>query len=169
MRHAAAVAVLVLLTATAFAEPPGLAPAAEPPPASEASLVESYRAQTLMGDGVAVLASLLMTTSTNMQTQEALGTLAAGAYLFGAPAAHLLHHRPGRAIGSFVMRAGIPLVAALLLARGYHSSGAIGGGIVASVIDNAFLAKGDERPARMWSPTVAAIHGGVTLGVGGAF
>ena len=38
-----------------------------------------------------------------------------------------------------------------------------------SVVDMAFLAKGDDRPAQMWSPTVTANRGSFTLGVGGAF
>ncbi|TMQ06632.1 MAG: hypothetical protein E6J90_45680 [Deltaproteobacteria bacterium] len=180
MRIIAALIVLGLGSTAAFAEPPGATPQSTP---ASGELVESYRFQTAAIDAIA-LATALGT----VRNPGAFGEFALGTYLFGAPIIHLVHHRPGRALGSLAMRAGIPLAMGLLLASMHTNScpadstqcddygafglalvGMIGGAVVASVLDTAYLAKGDEPPARSWGPTVAASRGGVALGVAGSF
>jgi hypothetical protein len=182
MRLAAAAIAIVLGLATtaAFAEPPGVTPQRMPVP--DQPLVESYRLQTAIADGVALV------TLAATHDASAGATFGVGTYLLGAPIIHLLHRRPGRALGSLALRAGLPLGAALLLEASHKNScpssstqcddlsglglfvgGIIGGAVVASVLDTALLAKGDDPPARGWGPAVAPNHGGVTLGIAGSF
>jgi hypothetical protein len=179
--HLAAVAVVLGLASTAaFAEPPEVTPQLKPVP--DQPLVESYRLQTAVADGIALL------TLVAAHDQSVTGEFGFGMYLLGAPIIHIIHRRPGRALGSLALRAGIPLTAALLLASSHQNScpsdstqcddlsgiglaaiGLIGGATLASILDTAFLAKGDDPPARSWGPAVTPSHGGVTLGVAGSF
>ena len=180
MRTAAVLAILGLFSATVWAEPPGLTPP-DPP------LVDSYRAQTLAADGIALLGFALAFKANDGHTQGTLLTLAVGTYLLGAPVIHLEHHRPGQAIGSLVMRAGVPALTTLLIMAtykdpcppepercddyselGWLALGLIGSGLAASAVDSGVLAKGDEPPRR-WQPTLAATRGGMTVGLGGSF
>src|SRR5690349_19725294 len=106
MRIVAALVGVGLVTTTAFADPPG----ATPPSAPVAAPEESYRFQTGALSGIALVS--VIGTGGN---RDAIGTVALGTYLFGAPIIHLFHHRPGRALGSLAMRAGIPLAAGFFL------------------------------------------------------
>jgi len=173
MRFLAAVVVgLGFATATASAQPPA---ATQPlPPLPQEPLVESYRLATVSTDIIAGLATVLA-----VGDPKNVGPVAAGAYAFGAPIMHLLHHRPGRALGSLALRA-IPFGIAYLVLDGGHNGyevlvpqfvGVLGSAITVSIVDSAVLAKGDEPPppARSWTPTVAPTHSGLTFGLRGSF
>lgn len=189
MRTAAVtvVAGLVIASATASADPasltpPGMTPVLEPlPVAPQPQLVQSYQLQTLAVDGIAAATLLATAASANSRTAGSLGELALATYLLGAPVIHAIHGRPGRALGSAALRVGLPLITAELLVAAKGCScdddgdiglillGGLGGALAASIIDTAFLAKGDDPPRR-WAPMVApTAQGGMTLGVGGAF
>jgi len=181
----ALIAVAVWATA-ASADPPGLTPLVEPAaPATAEPVVASYREQTAASDAAAV--GLLFVAGGAKTVQ--LIPVALGTYFLGAPVIHLVHHRPGRAAASLALRVGLPILGAMIGAKTYHSScsphdvecddvgpevnevlGVLGGALAASVIDTAFLAKGDEAPARpAWSPTVAAGRQGFSVGLAGSF
>jgi hypothetical protein len=173
MRTIAAVGLVISITSTATADSPGVTPVIEPP----APVVESYRSQTATADGVAIGLAVVAGGTHN----RSMFSLALASYAFGGPIVHLYHDRPGRALGSLALRVGLPLATTLLLVRANHCTdcdddqiaGALAGltlGVIgASVIDAAFLAKGDEVPARPWTPTVTATHSGLSLGIAGRF
>jgi hypothetical protein len=111
--------------------------------------------------------------------------MALGTYLLGAPIVHATHHRPGRAAGSLALRAGLPILGIAIGLKSVHTCngdvcdegpgaapilGMVAGMIAASVIDTAFLAKGDEAPTRAsWTPTIAARRESVSLGIAASF
>lgn len=184
MRLATIAVVLGLASTAAFAEPTGVP--SQPQPVPEPPLIESYRLQTALADGAALLTLAAGAGSSDSSTFK----LGIGIYLLGAPIVHLMHHRPSRAFGDLALRAAIPAAATLLLlsahrdpcsspganyrctdwgALGLWAVGLIGGATVASVLDTSLLAKGDDPPARSWSPAIAPSHGGATLGVAGSF
>lgn len=185
MRLVAAAAVLGLASTTALAEPPGMTPRSPPPE----PVIEGYRGQPAIADGVAVILAVAAVEAGNYQATSTLGRTAYGTYVLGGPIIHLLHHRPGRAAISFAMRAGLPIGLGLLSgASGGQSScsastdcgpewgpflrfagGFLVGALTASIVDSAVLARGDDPPARSVSPMVAPSRGGFTLGVAGAF
>ena len=184
-----AVLVVALSVRVAAAEPPGvtvappgLTPVVELPAAPP--LEPSYRSQTVIADGIA-MGLLVIGVKTN---NEAIGYLSLGTYAGGAPLVHLAHHRPGRAAASLGLRVGLPILGGILgdkLGNQHRCSGDVcdvdergvlialgllGGMAGAMVIDTAFLAKGDEAPARpSWSPAVTANQHGFGLGVARAF
>jgi hypothetical protein len=165
--------------ATPVYSPPGMTPVFEPPaPALEAG----YRFQTALADGAAVGLFMLGASSNS----SGLADAGLGTYLLGAPIIHLSHNRPGRAAGSLALRLGLPIIGVMVGIKSHHSCpnndicdegpgaeavvGLLGGVVAASVIDTAFLAKGDDAPARpSWSPSVTANQHGFGLGVAGAF
>jgi hypothetical protein len=188
MRLVAAAAVLGLASTTALAEPPGMTPPSPPPE----PVIEGYRGQPAIADGVAVILAVTAVGAGNFQTTSTLGRTAYGTYVLGGPIIHLLRHRPGRAAISLAMRAGLPIGLGLLSgASGGKSScagnsgstdcgpewgsfvafagGFLVGALTASIVDSAVLAKGDDPPSRSVSPMVAPSRGGFTLGVAGAF
>jgi hypothetical protein len=103
-------------------------------------------------------------------TDLSVALVAAGSagYLFGGPAVHWWHERQSRAAGSFGLRLGIPIAAAVLGAgigaSAYHESpgcgcqvigaisgavvGAGAGALIAMVLDWAWLARRDEAQPR---------------------
>src|SRR6185436_20181890 len=117
-------------------------------------LVESYRLQTALADG----AALLTMAAGSGDYSSSMFKFGIGIYLLGAPIVHIVHRRPGRALGSLAMRAGIPLTATMLLlwahenpcshtssrctdwtAFGLSFVGLIGGATLASILDTSFL------------------------------
>jgi hypothetical protein len=184
-----AVLVVALSTGVAAAEPPGATPVYSPPgmtPSLEPAappLELGYRWQTALSDGAAVGLFMLGASSNS----SGLADAGLGTYLLGAPIIHLSHNRPGRAAGSLALRLGLPILGVMVGLKSHAHScpngdicdegpgaeavlGLLGGVVAASVIDTAFLAKGDEAPARpSWSPAVTANQHGFGLGVAGAF
>ncbi|HEY5926812.1 MAG TPA: hypothetical protein VIV11_34230 [Kofleriaceae bacterium] len=190
--------VLVLLCQLAHASPPGLTPVGitpevtpvAPPPADEG--LPSYRAQTLIADGIAA-GLLLVAINEDNDNSEALAKLSLGTYLFGAPLVHLTKNRSGRALASVTMRIGFPVIGGLLgesmrpkpECDTYYDDycqddlvgpseemvvGVILGVLAASVVDSAYLARGEApKPQPQWTPTAHASPGGFALGVNGTF
>ncbi len=115
-----------------------------------------------------------------------------GIYMIGTPLIHVGHHQPGRAAGSFFLRAGLPAVFALV---GYqvglaswtddHTSdsrndrlglglegivlGAFAGGAVAAVIDDLLLAREPIRKEPSVTVAFVPTARGATLALGGRF
>jgi hypothetical protein len=156
-----------------FADPP----AAEPAWPWTPSDPSSYRLEVVAIDASAVAALAIGHNSTFV-----IG-LSIATYALGSPIIHLVHQRPGNALGSFVMRVGMPVAGATL---GYLlTSGSSGGGevpswaggaalgfvagvIAASAIDIGVLAKAEEPPSLAPAVTPTA-HGGMTFGLTGSF
>jgi hypothetical protein len=183
-----AAVILAMSAGTAMAQapgaaltPPGMTPALEPP---APALEPSYRGQTALVDAAAV-GLMVLAGSTNNQ---GLADAGLGTYLLGAPIVHYAHHRPGRAAGSLALRVGLPVLGVIVGVKTHSCGGAgpdlcdegpgaeavvglLAGMVAASVIDTAFLAKGDEAPTTRptWSPTIAARRDGVALGFAASF
>jgi len=175
----------LLLPATAFAEDP-VEPAQDGP-------TTSYRSQTLVADGVglALLVGGGLAESGNGRdtgASDAMFTVGGLTIVFATPIIHGARGHGGRAVGSFLMRGGLAAGGALLataMNSGCHDSqppsegawfdddflceldyigyGMIGGLVLASVIDAAFMTDEPTDPAR-WAPQVAASHDGVRVG-----
>jgi hypothetical protein len=70
-----------------------------------------YGWQTLTTDGASVVLLLAAAaTADSGRATGALGALSLGGYLLGGPVVHLVHDNPGRALGSFALRGGLPIV-----------------------------------------------------------
>ncbi|HEY5946129.1 MAG TPA: hypothetical protein VIV40_11590 [Kofleriaceae bacterium] len=192
-------AVLALTCQLAYAEapgetpevtPPGLAPTVAPTPAKPA--LKSYRAQTLLADGIAVGLMVVAFDTDNSDTAEALAKLSIGTYAFGAPLVHLTKERSGRALASLTMRIGFPIIGGFLGdslraksncdpyydycgddegPSGELVLGVLAGIVAASAVDAAYLARGETpKPAEpSWTPTARATQNGFALGVSGSF
>ena len=119
----------------------------------------------------------------------ALATLTIASYFFTAPLIHGLHRQGMRALGSFALRAGLPLVLGIageeidgtpdcdhcsdtLRSEG-KLIGLTVGVLIAMAVDNALLArpiyKRLERPRAAWTPALGGVRGGATAGVVGTF
>src|SRR5256885_1796308 len=79
-----------LASTTALAEPPGMTLPSPPPE----PVIEGYRGQPAIADGVAVILAVTAVGAGNYQTTSTLGRTAYGTYVLGGPIIHLLHHRP---------------------------------------------------------------------------
>jgi hypothetical protein len=87
----------------------GMRPPADAAAGARVPTVEvtrSYGNQTLVTDGVAVIA---VVAGAGTGTR-ALGVVGVGFYLLGGPVVHLSHDRGGAAFGSLMLRAGLPLL-----------------------------------------------------------
>ena len=162
----------VLVAQPAFADPFW-----DPP----ATPVESYRLEVAAIDAGAVAVAAIGHNSTFV-----VG-LGVATYMLGAPIAHLFHERPGAAVGSLLLRTGVPVLGALIGYAATESSGGggepaipagvggagvglIAGTIAASAIDIGVLARGDVVPAvAPTAPPFAGGHGGLTFGLAGRF
>ena len=185
--------VLLMLCQLAHASPPGLTPEVAPAPQAPPPGVKSYRAQTLLADGIAA-GLLVVAINENDESSEALAKLSLGTYMFGAPIVHLTKNRGSRALASMAMRIGFPIVGGFLghsmrpktTCDTYYDDyceddmpsdelvlGVIVGVIAASAVDAIYLAKGDEPkqqpPEPGWTPTARATQGGLALGVRATF
>lgn len=180
-----AVIACLLGSATAFAQPPR-----EPPPATE-----SYRLQTFAVDGVglALLVAGGLAEGEggrDTQTSETLFTVGSLAMVFGAPIVHGIRGHRERAVGSTLLRVGLAgagMLVAVQMNSGcgdgdppedgalfdddflceldYAGYGVLGGLVLASVLDAAFMTDETVAPAR-WSPQLAATRdGGVRAGL----
>jgi hypothetical protein len=163
-------------------------PVDDDPAAGEEPRYRWYGWQTLSTDAAALALALLAGTSSgagiSSSAGEALGWLALGTYGLGAPAVHFVHRNPGRALGSFGIRLGMPIAGAFAgasLASGCDgflceaSGAALGlligvGGAVA--IDAAVLAretkpKHRDQRAGLLVPLVSLTPQRAWLGVAG--
>jgi hypothetical protein len=185
MRIVVSLVVLASLARVAAAEPPEVTPqAAEPITTVE---LPSYRSQTRLADGAALAIAFVAVQSESGRRVGA--AVALGTYLLAAPIVHLAHDHSDRAVTSFALRAGLPLLGGLVgnaigkaqcsvpcdSDAGFATAalGALTGAITASAIDIVYLSRGEtvtRRRAPRWSPSVATgPNGELRAGIGGTF
>ena len=172
--------VLMVVTSVVHAQPPGLTDpdAALAPPGMVAPIQEdemipgepSYWYQTALLD-VGVIAAMSLTFEAESE-ELLIATLAL--YGLGGPIVHAAHGHRGRAVGSLVLRAGLPIIGGYALAEvsedgleGFLIGFAVGMG-TAMIIDSAVLARGTPAKRRV-APTVTPLAGGASVGVTGSF
>jgi hypothetical protein len=176
-----------LVTRAALAGPPAMPPKpAESAEARPSSVPEydDYRLTLLLSDASAV-ALLLGTAAVSENETIATGFVVAGlgTYALGGPIIHLVHEQPGRALGSFGLRVGLPAVGISMgvgLALGCGSGEgsewcalaailfggvmAIGGAVTAMIIDDSMLGRAPKKP-----PKNEAYRSSVRLGLAPLF
>ena len=152
---------------TAWAEPPGRSRAPSPVTADETEY-DDYRLSLLASDAVAI--SLVVAGGVAYDDDKTLGNLGllggTATYALAAPILHLVHEQPGRALGSFALRVGLPTVGVLIFAglavpcqdegegEGWCAYGAaivggtvmLGGVATAMIIDDVFLGRAPKAP-----------------------
>jgi hypothetical protein len=157
--------ILLLLVATAHADPPGMtAPAAPPIDHGDA---DSYRLQTAAADAAALAMFVIASKS---EDGDAAASIGLGMYVAGGPIVHLIHHHNGRAVASLALRVVLPVIAGAVgagIASGRCSSqdcddpfaglggaliGAVVGAGAASAIDIGYLSRGEDAPATRPAP-----------------
>ena len=176
--------------------PPALTrPAGDEPPAEEDAPAprtpKRYREQVLVGDALAVALSLIVdrVSADGNARPGALATFTIATYFFTAPAIHGFHREGRRALVSFGLRAGLPLLFGLdgeqldgappcetckdsLRSRG-KVIGLTAGVLLAMAIDGALLSRPrrqrTERPRAAWTPAVSGVRGGALAGLAGTF
>ena len=170
--------VLLLASSVVVHAQPGVTPSqplAQPAQPTDDAPVDSYRWQTAAADGLTIALLVGATKSASNHDQDSFARLALINYGLTVPIIHAAHGRPGSALGSLALRCALPLAGMYLLGSKDDDEGTsmIAGFMLgvgaAMVIDTAWLAKGDEVPARSWAPTVAPTNGGMTVGLGGHF
>lgn len=158
-----------------------------------ASTPHWYGGQVLLADGASLALGFVLA-----KTGSSDGALVAlaGAWMVGAPIVHAVHRRPGTAVGSLAMRAGLTLgayyaggpckttctTAVGSCADDSNASdhwqttstickGAIGallGGAIASAIDSALLSR-EEVPAASVPQAATPMHHRITLDSAGVY
>jgi hypothetical protein len=159
--------VLLVLVATAHADPPSMTvPLAPPPAAADQGDTDSYRLQTALCDVAAVA---MFTIAAKSEDGDAAADLGLAMYVAGGPIVHLIHHHNGRAVASLALRVALPVVVGAVgaaLASGQCSNdddcgfaalgGAVIGGVVgaaaASAIDIGYLSRSEDAPATRPAP-----------------
>jgi hypothetical protein len=151
---------------------------------------KSYRWQMLSVDAAAI-ASIGIAFDRHSHDWLELGV---GSYVVGAPIIHAANGHGMRALGSIVLRVTLPVLGGFAGAGldkpqcGDTISGApadfcdgtfpgpnlqkgVALGVLAAIVIDTWLVARPERqrPRRSWSPTAAALHGGASVGVAGAF
>lgn len=186
--------------------PPAAAPLAPPaltppivevpaePAAPEAPLPPprryDYRWQIAALDAAAIGMSLVVDRMSDAAGRPgAIATLTIGTYFFAAPLAHGVHRQGRRALASFGLRAGLPLLFGLVgeqldgtpscdfckdtLRSEGKIIGMTAGVLLAMAIDGVLLARPiyrrAERPRAAWGPALRGVRGGATAGVLGTF
>jgi hypothetical protein len=158
-------------------------------PYTQARSTDSYRAQTLLAD-VAVVGVFLLASKNDSGNAAWLGV---AGYALAAPIIHIAHHHGSRAAASLLLRVGLPILGGVIgnkLAQPSSSDcydsyecddnadgqiaatafGVLIGGVTASIIDTAYLARGEDAPTpSRFAPAISARPGGMTLGVGMSF
>jgi hypothetical protein len=169
---------------------PTVAPPLEEDPAPERRKYQ-YRWQVLGPDLAAIGMSIIVDriSADGGDRPTALATLTIATYFFGAPLVHGIHRQGKRALISFGLRAGLPLVLGLLGEEldgtppcdfcddSLRSEGKLIGitiGVLAAMaVDGVLLARPIyrrvERPRTVWAPTLRGVTGGATAGVAGTF
>jgi hypothetical protein len=154
--------VLLLMVATAHADPPGMTSSAAP---AEQGDTDSYRLQTALCDAAA-LAMFAM--AAKSEDSSAAASIGLAMYVAGGPVVHLIHHHNERAAASLALRVVLPLIAGSIgaaIGKGECDNGCdndsdiagaalgvIGGAIVASAIDIGYLSRGEDAPATQPAP-----------------
>jgi hypothetical protein len=151
----------------------------------------AYRWQVVTADVAAIAMSLAVDriSADGGDRPGALATLTIATYFFAAPMVHGVHRQGKRALGSFALRAGLPLLLGLLgeeidgtpdcdacqdtLRSEGKLLGLTAGVLIAMTVDNVLLArpiwKRVERPRAAWTPAVAGVRGGALAGLAGSF
>jgi hypothetical protein len=130
-----------------------------------------YGWQILVPEAVGYTGVYLLVKSDHSQTA---GQLMLGTYLLTGPVVHAVHRRPGWAVGSLGLRAGLALgvgsVGAVVGGLGGAVVGVVGGGVCAEVIDVAGFANEtvEVRGIRAVPAISVDPHGG-SLGLRGWF
>jgi hypothetical protein len=140
---------------------PAATPAARPLPA-DAKPSRWYGWQTLAVDGASVAlrgSAISLTRQSEVSPWTVVGWAGVGSFAFGAPILHLVHANPGRALASFGLRVGAPLVLGLTATAadcihqpregcGGATAGLIGAtvGIVAAMTVDAAVFAYDQPP-----------------------
>jgi hypothetical protein len=168
-----------------------MAPAVASPPPPTDDGEKSYWYQTLGAD-ILAFGLLVGAAKADSSKGEGVAKLAVGVYLLGAPTIHVAHDRPGHALGSLALRAGLPLVGGLIGAAlepkrhcddsfdecdgdgvgGPALLGFMTGAVAAIIVDSTVLSDGrapKARPQPTWTPTAGATRSGFALGVSGSF
>lgn len=173
--------------------PPGMASAVALPPPPTDQGEASYWYQTIGADMLA-FGLLVGAAKANSSKGESVAKLSIGVYLLGGPIIHVAHDRPGRALGSVALRAGLPLVGGLIGAAfepkrhcdefdpyeecdgdgigGPALLGLMTGVVAAMIVDSTVLSDGrppKAKPQPSWTPTAGATRNGFALGVSGRF
>jgi len=175
---------LLVSSAVAHADPPGLSPVVDVSPPAED--IPSYRLQTALADASALGIGMLASKSNAPDNQAS--SVAVATYALGAPLVHLYHHHPQRAAASLALRVGLPLLGAVIgggIGRSNCSEycdndadiagaalGIVSGAVLASTIDIGYLSRGEQvtRSAPALAPSFGAGPGGaVRIGIGGSF
>jgi len=199
MRIAVVAAVLVALTSIASAQAPGQTMSFDienPPSAAEPRTVTvNYRRDIMLADGLWLGALIVSAQSEN----EDLAGWSMTGYFLAAPLVHVAHGRGTQALQSLGLRAGLPLVGALVGYRlGPHDTaciegaraegdfggggcgdqgslsgmilGGLAGGITAVALDWKYLTKYQKTiAAPSWSASIKPTRGGATFGMSGTF
>ncbi len=151
----------------------------------------AYRWQVATTDIAAVVMSLAVDriSADGGDRPGALATLTIASYFFAAPMVHGVHRQGKRALGSFALRAGLPLLLGLLgeeldgtpdcdscqdtLRSEGKLIGLTAGVLIAMAVDNVLLTrpiwKRVERPRTVWAPALQGVRGGATAGLAGTF
>jgi len=169
----------MLLSIVALSNPA----AAQTTETTETKPPQWYGWQTLTSDAATLVTTTLLLGSLK---DESYGqyNFAAG-YLFGGPTIHLAHGNVGTALGSLVLRAGLPTAGGLVgcAAYGNHNDEMFGclpgaalgvligaGGAIA--LDAGVLSRDDGKPRRNTfeaMPTASMNKSGATFGLQGSF
>jgi hypothetical protein len=176
--------------------PPALAPltGAQVQPPAEAPAPrgpKNYRVQVIVADAAAVALSFIVdrVSSDGNARPDALATFTIATYFFTAPAIHGVHREGRRALLSFGLRAGLPLLLGFVgeqidgappceacqdsLRSDGKVFGLTAGVLLAMAIDGALLARPTrpraERPRAAWTPAVHGVPGGALAGLAGTF
>ena len=181
----------MILASLALATPalaqPSLAPLAEP--AQPETVTTSYRAQTMVADGLSIAAILgsFASEGPGGRDSSVTGPLLVAGLIGGAwitPIIHGVRGHAGRAVGSWLLREGAMGLGAIIGVASASCSadaflcgfdrigpGLVAGLVVASVLDAAFLTDEthERAPASSWSPVIAPRQGGGTIGFAASF
>jgi len=177
--------------------PPALTPAwSELAPRAEAPAPrtpKNYRLQVIAGDAIAVGLSLIVDrlSADGNARPGGLATFTIASYFFAAPAIHGIHREGRRALLSFGLRAGLPLLFGFVgeqidsappcetcmdsLRSDGKVIGLTAGVLLAMAIDGALLSRPigrrrTERPrAAALAPAVHGVRGGALAGLAGTF
>jgi hypothetical protein len=175
--------------------PSTIAPAGGDPVPAEPELTRTkygYRWQLIAADAAVIGLSFIVdqVSSDGGERPGGLATLTIASYFFAAPMIHGIHRQGKRALGSFAMRAGLPLLLGLLgeqldgtpkcdicedtLRSDGKLIGLTAGVLISMAVDTTLLARPiyrrvERKPQTVWAPALRGVRGGATAGVFGTF